>query len=169
MENWKGWVLKKKIHSLYSCHKGLNLHYRPKLFLVPGCTFISAVKLEILTWGWMETDSLLEPASSGHSTNCSFSYFLHFSESEVAAWYKFSQTLVTVCLSLWWGRRGLPLSSESLVVSLLCYSSLHVTSRCLFDVKHAQFTCNEMCSIGAIAIPANTITSCREQSHLCIL
>ena len=37
--------------------------------------FISAVKLGILTWGWMETDSSLEPASSGHSKNCSFWHF----------------------------------------------------------------------------------------------
>ena len=37
--------------------------------------FISAVKLGILTWGWMETDSLLEPASSGQSKNCSFWHF----------------------------------------------------------------------------------------------
>ena len=38
--------------------------------------FISAVKLGILTWRCMEIDSLLEPASSGHSKNCSFIGFL---------------------------------------------------------------------------------------------
>ena len=36
--------------------------------------FIFAV-LGILTWGWMEIDSVLEPPSSGHSKNCSFWYF----------------------------------------------------------------------------------------------
>ncbi len=35
----------------------------------------SAVKLGILTWEVYETDSLLEPASSGQSMNCSFSHF----------------------------------------------------------------------------------------------
>ncbi len=37
--------------------------------------FFSAVKLGILTWGVYVTDSLLEPASSGQSMNCSFSHF----------------------------------------------------------------------------------------------
>ncbi len=36
--------------------------------------FFSAVKLGILTWGVYGTDSLLEPASSGQSMNCSFSH-----------------------------------------------------------------------------------------------
>jgi len=38
--------------------------------------FFSAVKLVILTWGVYGTDSLLQPASSGQSMNCSFSHFL---------------------------------------------------------------------------------------------
>ena len=38
--------------------------------------FFSAVKLGILTWGVYGTDSLLQPASSGQSMNCSFSHFL---------------------------------------------------------------------------------------------
>lgn len=33
--------------------------------------FNSAVKLDILTWKSMGSDSLLEYASSGHSRNCS--------------------------------------------------------------------------------------------------
>ena len=37
--------------------------------------FISAVKLGILTWGSIWIDSLLEPASSGQSRNCSFWHF----------------------------------------------------------------------------------------------
>ncbi len=37
--------------------------------------FFSAVKLGILTWGVYGIDSLLEPASSGQSMNCSFSHF----------------------------------------------------------------------------------------------
>ena len=37
--------------------------------------FISAVKMGILTWGSMETVSLLKPASSDHSRNCSFWQF----------------------------------------------------------------------------------------------
>ncbi len=37
--------------------------------------FFSAVKLGILTWEVYGTDSLLEPASSGQSMNCSFSHF----------------------------------------------------------------------------------------------
>ena len=36
---------------------------------------LSAVKLDILIWKSMEIDSLLEPASSGHSRNCSFHFF----------------------------------------------------------------------------------------------
>ena len=43
--------------------------------------FISAVKLGILTWGSMGIDLFLEPASSGHSKNCSFlalPHWLHF-------------------------------------------------------------------------------------------
>ena len=38
----------------------------------PVNMFISAVKLGILTCGSMETESVLEPASSGHWINCSF-------------------------------------------------------------------------------------------------
>ncbi len=37
--------------------------------------FFSAVKLAILTWGVYGIDSLLQPASSGQSMNCSFSHF----------------------------------------------------------------------------------------------
>ncbi len=37
--------------------------------------FSSAVKLGILTWGVYGTDSLLQPASSGQSMNCSLSHF----------------------------------------------------------------------------------------------
>ncbi len=36
--------------------------------------FFSAVKLGILTWGVYGIDSLLQPASSGQSMNCSFSH-----------------------------------------------------------------------------------------------
>ena len=38
--------------------------------------FISAVKFHILTWGSMGIDSLLQPAPSGHSRNCSLWHFL---------------------------------------------------------------------------------------------
>ncbi len=38
--------------------------------------FFSAVNLGILTWGVYGIDSLLQPASSGQSMNCSFSHFL---------------------------------------------------------------------------------------------
>ena len=38
--------------------------------------FISAVKFHILTWGSMGIDSLLQPAPSGHSRNCSLWLFL---------------------------------------------------------------------------------------------
>ena len=34
-----------------------------------------AVKLGILTWGSMGIESILEPAQSGHSMNCSFWHF----------------------------------------------------------------------------------------------
>ncbi len=37
--------------------------------------FFSAVKLGILTWGVYGIDSLLQPASSSQSMNCSFSHF----------------------------------------------------------------------------------------------
>ena len=37
--------------------------------------FISAVKLGFLTWESMGICSLLQPASSGHERNCSFSHF----------------------------------------------------------------------------------------------
>ena len=50
--------------------------------------FISAVKLGILTWGSIETDSLLEPASSGQLL--ALPHWLHFSAPGVASW--FSQT-----------------------------------------------------------------------------
>ncbi len=48
--------------------------------------FFSAVKLGILTWGVYEIDSLLQPASSGQSINCSFQCWFHEREQEVAAW-----------------------------------------------------------------------------------
>ena len=38
--------------------------------------FMSAVKFNILTWGSMGIDSLLQPAPSGHSRNCSLWHFL---------------------------------------------------------------------------------------------
>ena len=38
--------------------------------------FISAVKFHILTWGSIGIDSLLQPAPSGHSRNCSLWLFL---------------------------------------------------------------------------------------------
>ena len=37
--------------------------------------FFSAVKLVILTWGRYRFDSLLQPASSGQSMNCSLTHF----------------------------------------------------------------------------------------------
>ncbi len=37
--------------------------------------FFSAVNLGILAWGDYGNDSLLQPASSGQSMNCSFSHF----------------------------------------------------------------------------------------------
>ncbi len=43
-------------------------------FFVLFC-FFSAVKLEVLTWGSMGVDLLVEPASSGHQKNCSFWQF----------------------------------------------------------------------------------------------
>ena len=46
-----------------SCNQAVNM-------------FISAVKFHILTRGSMGIDSLLRPASSGHSMNCSFWHFL---------------------------------------------------------------------------------------------
>ncbi len=46
------------------------------LFFAPGCKHVfSNVKLGILTWGVYGIDSLLQPASSGQSMNCSFSHF----------------------------------------------------------------------------------------------
>ena len=43
-----------------------------KLFLFQAVNmFISAVKLVVSTWRSVGIDSLLEPASSGHSRNCS--------------------------------------------------------------------------------------------------
>jgi len=51
-----------------------EISYRDRtLFFVPGYNvFISAVKLGILTWGFMGIVLFLEPASSGHLCNCSF-------------------------------------------------------------------------------------------------
>ncbi len=63
--------------------------------------FFSAVKLGILTWRVYGTDSLLEPASSGQSMNCSFSHFrvgftrgsgrLPLGENTLDLWHKHKQ------------------------------------------------------------------------------
>ncbi len=53
-----------------------QISYIDQKIVVPGCKRIfSAVKLGILPWGVYRIDSLLEPASSGQSINCSFSHF----------------------------------------------------------------------------------------------
>ena len=47
--------------------KGFKLFHDPKCCLFQFVNmFISAIKLDILTWRSLGTDSLLEPASSGH-------------------------------------------------------------------------------------------------------
>ncbi len=46
----------------------------------------STVKLGILTWGVYGIDSLLEPASSGQSMNCSFSHFRVVSREKAGGW-----------------------------------------------------------------------------------
>jgi len=45
-----------------------------------------AVKLDILTWESMLIDSLLDPASSGHSRNCRFGHLSVAFIYSVAAW-----------------------------------------------------------------------------------
>ena len=51
--------------------KGEISHRDQNYFLYQAVNmFISAVKLGVLTWGSMGNDSLLKPASSGHSRNC---------------------------------------------------------------------------------------------------
>lgn len=47
------------------------MNHETKTIFVPSCKQ-AAVNLVILVWGLMSIDSLLEPASSGHSRNCSF-------------------------------------------------------------------------------------------------
>ena len=57
----------------FSTHSRLSFDF--------GLLHLNVHKLAVLacamlwSWGWMEIDSLLEPASSGHSTNCSFWHF----------------------------------------------------------------------------------------------
>ncbi len=56
--------------------KGKISYIDQNLFFAPGCKHVfSNVKLGILTWGVYGIDSLLQPASSGQSMNCSFSHF----------------------------------------------------------------------------------------------
>ncbi len=66
----------KKIHPLTVVTKGKISYIDQNHFLYQAVNiFFSAVKLGILTWGVYGIDSLLEPASSGQSMNCSFSHF----------------------------------------------------------------------------------------------
>ena len=68
-----------------------DIRYRPKPFLYQAVNmFVSAVKLGILTWGSMRIYLLLEPASRGHSRNCSFWHF----RIGIAAW----KSYVDLCL-----------------------------------------------------------------------
>ncbi len=65
-----------KIHPLTVVMKGKISYIDQNNFLHQAVNmFFSAVKLGILTWGVYEIDSLLQPASSGQSMNCSFSHF----------------------------------------------------------------------------------------------
>ncbi len=53
-----------------------NSSYIDQIFLHQAVNmFFSAVKLGILTWGDYGIDSILLPASSGQSMNCSCSHF----------------------------------------------------------------------------------------------
>ncbi len=81
MQNFKAqynlnrWVLK-KFTPLTVVMKGEISYIDQNHFLHQAVNmFFSAVKLGILTWGVYGIDSLLQPASSGQSMNCSFSHF----------------------------------------------------------------------------------------------
>ncbi len=64
---------KKKIHPLAVFMKGKISYIDQNYFLYQAVYILfSTVKLGILTWRVYGTDSLLEPASSGQSMNCSF-------------------------------------------------------------------------------------------------
>lgn len=57
---------------LYSCHEREISYREQNHFLHQAANiFISAVKLSFLMWGSMGIGSLLEPASTSHSRNCS--------------------------------------------------------------------------------------------------
>ncbi len=67
---------KKKITPLTVVMKGKVSYIDQNHFLYQAVNILfSTVKLGILTWGVYGIDSLLEPASSGQSMNCSFSHF----------------------------------------------------------------------------------------------
>ncbi len=73
--NLNRWVLK-KFTPLTVVMKGKISYIDQNHFLHQAVNmFFSAVKLGILTWGVFGIDSLLQPASSGQSMNCSFSHF----------------------------------------------------------------------------------------------
>ncbi len=66
----------KNIHPLTVVMKGKISYIDQNMFLHQAVNIIfSAVKLGFLTWGVYGIDSLLQPASSGLSMNCSFSHF----------------------------------------------------------------------------------------------
>ncbi len=68
---------KKKIHPFTVVKKGKISNIDQNHFLYQAVNILfSTVKLGILTWRVYGTDSLLEPASSGQSMNCSFSHIL---------------------------------------------------------------------------------------------
>ncbi len=66
----------KKIHPPHDCLKGKICYIDQNRFLYQAVNILfSAIKLGILTWGVYGIDSLLQPASSVQSMNCSLSYF----------------------------------------------------------------------------------------------
>ena len=76
--------------------------------------FISAVKLGILTWWWMEIDSLPEPASSGHLQFLALLHWLNFTVSEVHTWAKAAATIsISSLLCFWFHPYPEPLWNDS--------------------------------------------------------
>lgn len=65
--------------------------------------FVSAIKLAIFTWGSMGLDSLLEPASRGHSRNCTSALALFFSSGgcRLGPVTLTSIHLILISFSLW--------------------------------------------------------------------
>lgn len=72
-----------------------EINYREQNCFLPVNMFTSALKLGALTWGSVGTDSIVKPASSGHSERhfLALKHWLHSSAPEVAACFTVEEAL----------------------------------------------------------------------------